>query len=111
MTNDVFELLIPALFSRAMLVLIIAGIAVLLVRELRHRLERGPVHAWHSRRSGRGRPAINSSAVKQLDHVPDCPMCDVPMVKRSIPSGPRAGDRFWACANFPMCRVMRPPWE
>ncbi len=109
MPNTALDSLIHALFSQVVPALIIAGIACLLLRELLQWRERGAVRAFQSRRSARSGSAVNSSSVnRQPDHIPDCPMCDVPMVKRSVRRGPRAGDKFWGCANYPMCRNTRP---
>jgi hypothetical protein len=86
-------------------VIIIAGIASLLLRELRQWLERSVTHAFRSRRISRRHSArILSSLNRQTEHIPDCPACDAPMVKRSVRRGPRAGQQFWGCANYPMCR-------
>jgi hypothetical protein len=36
--------------------------------------------------------------------APDCPACNVPMVKRQAKKGPNAGKWFWACVGYPKCR-------
>jgi hypothetical protein len=37
---------------------------------------------------------------------PFCPRCGTPMVLRKASSGPRKGEPFWGCANYPHCRAM-----
>jgi hypothetical protein len=109
MPNTALDSLIHALFSQLVPALIIAGVAGLLLRELLQWLQRGTVRGFQSRRSAGSRLAMNSfSGNRHPDHIPDCPMCDVPMVKRSVRRGRRAGVKFWGCANYPMCRTTRP---
>ena len=39
---------------------------------------------------------------------PDCPKCGAEMVVRTVKrDGPRQGERFWGCPNFPKCRGTR----
>ncbi|MER3452425.1 MAG: hypothetical protein C4344_01640, partial [Acidimicrobiia bacterium] len=38
---------------------------------------------------------------------PLCPECGGPMVLRTARRGRRAGNSFWGCANFPVCRGTR----
>ena len=109
MPNTAFASLIHVFFSQVVPALIIAGVACLLLRELLHWLERSTGRAFQSRRSVRSRSAMNSfSGNRHPRHIPDCPMCDVPMVKRSVRHGRHAGAKFWGCANYPMCRTTRP---
>lgn len=35
---------------------------------------------------------------------PNCPACNVPMVKRQAKQGANAGRWFWACTGYPKCR-------
>jgi hypothetical protein len=109
MSNAALDSFMSALLWKAVPVIIIAGVAGLLLRELLQWLERSATRAFQSDRTARRRLAVNSSSInRQSEHIPDCPMCDVPMVKRSVRRGPRAGKQFWGCANFPMCRTTRP---
>ena len=39
--------------------------------------------------------------------VPSCPKCGIPMVLRQVKKGPRKGEEFWGCPNFPKCRGTR----
>jgi len=42
------------------------------------------------------------------DHLtPMCPTCNTPMVLREARRGPRMGEKFWGCVNFPKCRGTR----
>jgi very-short-patch-repair endonuclease len=36
--------------------------------------------------------------------VPLCPKCSIPMVLKTAAQGPRKGNRFYGCPNFPRCR-------
>lgn len=38
---------------------------------------------------------------------PHCPQCGSPMAKRTARRGPRAGEAFWGCSQFPACRGIR----
>ena len=109
MPNVVLDPLIHALFSQVVPVLIIAGIAGLLLRELLQWLERSATRAFQSRRSALRQSTGNLSSInRQTENIPDCFACDAPMVKRSVRRGPRAGKQFWGCSNYPMCRITRP---
>ena len=35
---------------------------------------------------------------------PDCPKCNTAMVSRTATRGRHAGQKFWACTNYPNCR-------
>ena len=39
--------------------------------------------------------------------APTCPKCGEPMRLRSARKGPRAGGKFWGCANYPECDGLR----
>lgn len=39
--------------------------------------------------------------------VPVCPRCGGQMVLRTGQSGPRKGQRFWDCSNYPACRYTK----
>lgn len=39
--------------------------------------------------------------------VPVCPRCGVQMVLRTGQKGPRRGQHFWGCTNFPVCRCTK----
>lgn len=36
-----------------------------------------------------------------------CPKCGSALVIRTVKSGPKTGQQFWGCSNFPRCRVMQ----
>ena len=42
-------------------------------------------------------PAVANAA-------PICPHCQVTMVRRVAAKGPRPGEAFWGCRNYPRCR-------
>jgi hypothetical protein len=51
-------------------------------------------------------PQDQSQDCDQL--APACPRCGVPMVLREVKrDGPRQGEQFWGCPNFPRCRGTR----
>ncbi len=37
------------------------------------------------------------------DHTPVCPKCGVTMVLRIVREGPRAGEQYYGCMNYPRC--------
>lgn len=45
---------------------------------------------------------------KQIDSVPTCPKCGIPMVLRTVAQGERKGNQFYGCKNYPRCREMKP---
>lgn len=38
---------------------------------------------------------------------PTCPSCGADMVKRTAKKGPNAGQAFWGCSTYPVCRGIR----
>ena len=49
-------------------------------------------------------PEVN----KQVDSVPLCPKCGIPMVLRTVAQGEHKGKQFYGCQNYPRCREMKP---
>ena len=49
--------------------------------------------------AGAGRPPAPASGP-----APFCPRCNVEMVPRTARRGPRAGEDFWGCRNYPSCK-------
>jgi len=49
-------------------------------------------------------PVVEKTALAEEPSAPNCPACNVPMVKRQAKKGPKAGQWFWACPGFPKCR-------
>jgi very-short-patch-repair endonuclease len=47
---------------------------------------------------------MESNPVQPVSIAPDCPKCSAAMVKRHVVRGQNAGNYFWACSTFPMCR-------
>lgn len=43
-------------------------------------------------------------AASEVATPPNCPACNVPMVKRQAKQGANAGKWFWACTGYPKCR-------
>lgn len=39
--------------------------------------------------------------------VPQCPRCGAQMVLRTGQTGARKGQKYWGCANYPLCRYTR----
>jgi restriction system protein len=45
----------------------------------------------------------------KTDHwAPACPRCRATMVLRQARRGPNAGEQFWGCPTYPVCRGTRP---
>jgi len=42
------------------------------------------------------------------DEDPACPRCGSAMIRRIARSGSTAGQAFWGCSTFPVCRATRP---
>ena len=40
--------------------------------------------------------------------MPNCPKCAAAMVKRTAKKGQNAGNEFWGCTTYPVCRGIRP---
>lgn len=38
------------------------------------------------------------------EKIPCCARCGAQMVLRTAQKGPRKGQRFWGCSNYPVCR-------
>ena len=51
--------------------------------------------------------ARDGQAVLPKPAVPSCPLCEKPMKQRTARVGPRAGQAFWGCADYPRCRRLR----
>jgi four helix bundle suffix protein len=53
----------------------------------------------------RGRESDKSDA---SDGKPVCPQCSKPMLLRTARKGPKAGQAFWGCSNYPDCKGTLP---
>lgn len=53
-------------------------------------------------------PAAAPAAQPVSTDVPRCPKCGGKMVLRVARSGPRQGERFYGCVNYPNCRTIIP---
>ena len=49
-------------------------------------------------------PEVN----KQVDLVPLCPKCGIPMVLRTVAQGEHKGKQFYGCKKYPRCREIKP---
>ena len=49
--------------------------------------------------------ALTSQSIEQ--GAPKCPICNKPMIKRTIKRGTKAGQQFWGCSNYPECQGTR----
>jgi ribosomal protein L37AE/L43A len=108
MMNAALVPLIPAIPGQVLPFLLLAGVVGLFVGGVWRWLELSAPRAIHSRRTGRRRLGSNVAAInRSWESIPDCPMCNVPMVKRVARHGPAAGTQFWGCSNFPMCRCTK----
>ena len=50
----------------------------------------------------------DSSDRSDKTQPPACPQCGKPMRRRTARQGPRAGQAFWGCSNYPDCRGIVP---
>jgi hypothetical protein len=48
---------------------------------------------------------------RATDYSPVCPRCGITMVLRVHRAGPKAGQQYYGCLNFPECREMIPVTE
>ncbi|MFH1814928.1 MAG: restriction endonuclease [Pseudomonadota bacterium] len=67
-----------------------------LIRQARNSI--GPAPAQQSG------PSLVSAAPADTPSVPGCPSCTKPMVKRTAKRGANAGEEFWGCSAYPVCR-------
>ena len=60
-------------------------------------------------RAAGGAPPQRATAAEPAEPmaVPACPTCSKAMVRRVAGNGPKAGQPFWGCADFPRCRGTR----
>ena len=71
-----------------------------LIREVKEGLAKGLTHADGN---------IPDQAQRTLDSgEPPCPKCGSAMARRTARRGSRAGEEFWGCSRFPLCRGTRP---
>jgi hypothetical protein len=49
-------------------------------------------------------PPAEKVRIADAPLAPECPACNVAMVKRQAKRGPNAGKWFWACTGYPKCR-------
>ncbi len=54
------------------------------------------------------RPETPPSPPATTSDIPHCPLCHVPMVKRTAKKGANAGNAFWGCPRYPNCRQILP---
>ncbi len=45
---------------------------------------------------------------QQINAVPICPKCGIPMVLRTASQGDHKGQQFYGCQNYPRCREVKP---
>ncbi len=108
MVNAALLPLVHALFAQLVPFFVVAGAVGLFLGGVWRWLEQSAPRAIHTPRSGRRWARSRVSAIhRPPDSIPDCPMCNVPMVKRVAQNGPRAGTQFWGCSNFPTCRCTK----
>lgn len=53
-------------------------------------------------------PAHNTPSAPATQAAPTCPSCGKLMVLRTARQGANAGNPFWGCSGYPMCRMMLP---
>jgi len=55
-----------------------------------------------------GQATVASAVPVDATDTPLCPKCGTPMVIRVAKQGSRAGEKFYACPNYPKCRSVLP---
>ncbi len=65
------------------------------------------VDARKLRRLIGGHQATKPEPVVPTVTTPACPLCGSHMVERVVRSGPKAGNKFWGCSQYPRCRGTR----
>ncbi len=67
---------------------------------------------WAPQKAGDASAAVSAPAEAAAQpastDAPRCPKCGSEMVLRVARSGPRQGERFYGCVNFPNCRTVLP---
>ena len=100
---------IHALFWKALPVVLLAGVAGLVLRELLEWFERAltrAVRSWRNPKQNKSNQNQSSFDVASVDS-PHCPSCNRTMVKRKARRGTNVGQEFWGCSNYPTCRDTR----
>ena len=60
------------------------------------------------RRSTEGDPSLADEDVAiAQEAAPQCPKCSRAMILRTVRKGSAAGQKFWGCADYPVCRGTR----
>jgi len=59
-------------------------------------------------REQHSQPARANAAKPAAAAAPSCPQCNSPMVLRTARKGAQAGNSFWGCSTYPVCRGTRP---
>jgi restriction system protein len=65
------------------------------------------VDARKLRRLIGGHQATKPEPVVPTVTTPACPLCGSHMVERVVRGGPKAGNKFWGCSQYPRCRGTR----
>ena len=66
--------------------------------------ETKPAQASATSGEGMIAPPAEKVCIADAPLAPECPACNVAMVKRQAKRGPNAGKWFWACTGYPKCR-------
>ena len=109
MPNAQLDQFIHALEMKAVpplvLVTIVAGLLGLLLKWFEHGLIRLIRSARAGRRTEKGTTKTKAGYPGLIRH---CPVCHSQMIRRKARRGPRAGQEFFGCPNYPDCRGTRP---
>jgi hypothetical protein len=103
-----------ALWTKAIVFVILAGIVGLVIRALLDGFESFVARKARERRSrgNTGRDTALSAATdateRTSESAPHCPTCNRVMVLREARRGPNRGSKFWGCPAYPDCRGTRP---
>ena len=87
---------------------ILAGIGVVVLRELLHWIDRRSIRAVRPVRKRKGNDQAQEAIDEIGNSIPRCPLCNGLMVKRTVRSGTTVGSSFWGCFGYPRCDGTRP---
>lgn len=109
MPNAQLDQFMHAMFWKGVPAIILAGIAVLVLRELLQWIDRRSIRAVRFPRNPKRNDRDQKQATMNLmgDTAPLCPSCNGAMIRRRARRGSQIGKEFWGCFGYPRCRGTR----
>jgi restriction system protein len=109
MPNAQLDQFIHALEMKAVPPLVLVTIAAGLLGLLFKWFEHGLIRLIRSARAGRRTEKDNTNTKAGYPGlIRHCPVCHSQMIRRKARRGPRAGQEFLGCPNYPDCHGTRP---